>query len=108
MLDLASNLLTITKSSCQIFIGVDQGFTLKQRYQAITKVSDIPLCLFCFKYNCTRAAVISANVGKFQVTSETGFEEEALLGPRSLVLETGIFNKYYEAQFVLSTNKKNL
>ena len=52
--------------------------------------------------------MISANVGKFQVTSETGFEEEALLGPRFLVLETGIFNKYYEAQFVLSTNKKNL
>jgi hypothetical protein len=50
--------------------------------------------------------VISANVGKFQVTSKTGFEEEALLGLRSLVLETGIFNKYYEAQFVLSTKKR--
>jgi hypothetical protein len=50
--------------------------------------------------------VQSSKFGKFVITSEAGFAEEALLGLRSLVLGTGIFNKYYEAQFVSSTKKR--
>ncbi len=106
MLDLASSLLTVIKSSCQISIGVDQGLHIEAEIPSHYRSVRHPTLPLLFEYNCTRAAVQSSNFGKFVVTSEAGFAEEALLGPRSLVLGTGIFNKYYEAQFVSSTKKR--
>ena len=106
MLDLASSLLILTKSSCQITIGVDQGLHIEAEIPSHYRSVRHPTLPLLFEYNCTRAAVQSSNFGKFVVTSEAGFAEEALLGPRSLVLGTGIFNKYYEAQFVSSTKKR--
>jgi len=106
MLDLASNMLILTKSSCQITIGVDQGLHIEAEIPSNYRSVRHPTLPLLFEYNCTRAAVQSSNFGKFVVASEAGFAEEALLGPRSLVLGTGIYNKYYEAQFVSSTKKR--
>jgi hypothetical protein len=106
MLDLASSLLTVIKSSCQISIGVDQGLLIEAEIPSHYRSVRHPTLPLLFEYNCTRAAVHSSNFGKFVVASEAGFAEEALFGPCSLVLGAGIFNKYYEAQFVSSTKKR--
>ena len=106
MLDVASNLVTLVKPSSLITIGVDQGLYVEVEIPAHYRCVRHPTLPLLFEYNCRRLAHLPSNHGKFVVTSEAGYEEEAKLGARSSVLGNGIFNKYCEAKFVSSTKKR--